>query len=270
MAFVELSRPDLVVRPRHHQTVPWLATPLPALTMVVVLIIIWELVARLSGLPAFILPEPGTVFSNLVNLLRDGTLTSNAGVTLEEAGVGLAIALLISLPLGYVLARVPVLERLLAPLLATSQAIPVLAVAPLLVLWLDTGMQMHVAVCALIVVFPLLVTCITAVRAIGIEYLEVARVFGVPWYERIARVELPLAAPVLLAGLKVGAALALTGAIVGEFVASSAGLGFLLNYYRDNLYTAGEFATLVVLALIGILVFSFISVLERVVARWQE
>lgn|GEM_PF-924936 len=269
----QLDRTDLLratkhSRRKHRPT--WPAVPWPALAMLAALIGAWELVARIAALPAFILPEPGTVFSSLVDLWRDGTLTSNAGVTLEEAGAGLGIALVIALPLGYAMARVRLLEQLLAPLLATSQAVPMLAVAPLLVLWLDTGLQMHVAVCAVIVVFPLLVSCITAIRGVSREYLEVAYVFGVPWYERILRVELPLAAPVLLAGLKVGAALALTGAIVGEFVASSSGLGFLLNYYRDNLYTAGEFATLVVLASIGILAFWFISRLERAVARWQE
>jgi NitT/TauT family transport system permease protein len=119
-------------------------------------------------------------------------------------------------------------------------------------------------------VFTLLVTTISGIRAVPREYIEVARVFGAPWWERVFRVELPLAAPALLAGLKVGVALSLTGAIVGEFVAADQGLGFLLNYYRENLYTAELFATLIVLAAIGIVLFSLVTALERIVARWQD
>lgn len=202
-------------------------------------------------------------------MLRDGTLTTAAAVTLEEAMGGLAIAIVIALPLGYALARVPSLEQFFSPLLAASQAIPVIAVAPLLVLWLDTGLVLKVTVSAVIVMFPLLVNSVVGIRGVPREYIEVAKVFGAPWWERVFRVELPLAAPVLLAGIKLGVALSLTGAIVGEFVAADQGLGFLLNYYRENLYTAELFATLILLAAIGIALFSVVTYFERIVARWQ-
>jgi NitT/TauT family transport system permease protein len=188
---------------------------------------------------------------------------------LQEAGLGLAIAAAIALPCGYIIAHVRLLEQFVAPLIAASQAVPAVAVAPLLVTSLGNGIQLKVVVCAVIVVFPLLVNAVTAFRGVPREYLEVARVFGVPRWETIARVEVPLAAPVLLAGIKLGVTLSLTGAIVGEFVASDQGLGFLLNFYRDSQLQPYAFATLVVLMIIGIAAYSFLSFLERKVAEWQ-
>jgi NitT/TauT family transport system permease protein len=124
-------------------------------------------------------------------------------------------------------------------------------------------------VCAVIVVFPLLVSTVTGIRSVAKEYLEVAHVFGAPWWEQVLRVEVPLAAPVLLSGIKLGITLALTGAVVGEFVASDQGLGYLLTFARQNFDTPLLYATLLVLAAIGIALYSFISFLERIVAQWQ-
>ena len=240
----------------------------PALSIVLV-VVAWDLLVRLGHYQQFILPGPGVVFSRMRDLIADGTLPTNAAVTMEEALFGFLIAALIALPLGYVLAHAPAVERFLAPLIAASQAVPAVAVAPLLVLWLDTGILPKVAVSAVIVVFPLLVNTITGIRGVPREYIEVARVFGAPLWEQIARVELPLAAPVLLGGVKLGLTLSLTGAVVGEFVASDQGLGFLLNVYRDNLDAPSLFAALLVLAALGVTLYSFISLLERIVAKWQ-
>lgn len=253
-----------VARTRSH----WPGALAPLITIAMMLIA-WELVARSGRYPAFILPQPLDVFHRLIDATTDGTLPQAAATTLQEAGLGFAIAALIALPLGYTLAHAPLAERFLAPLIAASQAVPAVAVAPLLLLWLGNGLLPKVAVCAAIVVFPLLVTTITAVRGVGKEYLEVARVFGAPLLEQVVRIEAPLAMPVLLGGVKLGLTLSLTGAVVGEFVAADQGLGFLLNLTRENLDTPLLFATLLVLAAIGIALYAFVSYLERVVATWQ-
>jgi NitT/TauT family transport system permease protein len=137
------------------------------------------------------------------------------------------------------------------------------------VLWLDTGLQPKVAVCAVIVFFPLLVTTITGIRGVPREYREVAAVFGAPWWETVTRVELPLAAPVLLGGAKLGLTLSLTGAVVGEFVSSSQGLGFLVNFYGENQDTTSVFAALVALGALAIVLYTAVSIAEKVVAGWQ-
>jgi NitT/TauT family transport system permease protein len=239
--------------------------PLSSLALVLAA---WQIAARPGHFATFILPPPGDVFASLRDLLGNGTLGGAAAVTLEEAGGGMLVAMLVAFPLGYLLARVPLLEQFFAPIIAASQAVPMLAISPLLVIWLDTGLQLKIVVCTVIVGFSLLINTITGIRGVPREYIEVAKVFGVPWWERIISVEVPIAAPVLLAGVKVGVSLALTGAIVGEFVAADQGLGFLLNYYRENLYTAELFATLIVLCAIGITLFTFVTLLERMVARW--
>jgi NitT/TauT family transport system permease protein len=244
-------------------------TPLAPLLTVALALALWEMVARLGRYQEFILPRPLAVFNRLRELLADGTMPANTAATLQEALIGFALAALVALPLGYALAHLPLAERFLSPLIAASQAVPAVAVAPLLVLWLGNGSAPKVAVCAVIVFFPLVVTTITGVRGVAREYLEVARVFGAGRAETIRRVEVPLAAPVLLGGVKLGLTLSLTGAVVGEFVAADQGLGFLLNFYRDNFDTPALFATLLTLAILGIALYAFITLLERIVAQWQ-
>ncbi len=241
----------------------------PALTAAF-LIVGWEAIARLGNYPEFVLPRPGVVFSRAKDMLADGTLTSNGWVTLQEAGIGFAIALAIALPLGYLIAHAPWLERLVAPMVAASQAVPIIALAPLLYLWLSNGMLPKIAASAVVVFFPLLVNTMTGIRGVAKEYHEVAHVFGAYWWERVFLVELPLAAPVLLGGIKLGFTLSLTGAVVGEFLGASEGLGFLLNYYQENLDTPALFATLLALSVIGTTLYSLVTLLERIVLRWQE
>jgi NitT/TauT family transport system permease protein len=240
----------------------------PALTAALVLVG-WEAIARLGRYQEFVLPLPGVVLERTRDMLADGTLITNSWVTLQEAGIGFAIALVIAVPLGYLIAHVPWLGRLTAPIIAASQAVPIIALAPLLYLWLSNGMMPKIAASALVVIFPLLVNTTTGIRGVGKEYHEVARVFGAYWWERVFLVELPLAAPVLLGGIKLGFTLSLTGAVVGEFLGAGSGLGFLLNYYQENLDTPALFATLLALGVIGITLYSFVSMWEGIVHRWQ-
>lgn len=255
-------------RARTTRAEQWAARIAP-FAAIAVLIALWQILAESGAFRTFVLPFPLAVWQELVSRSLDGTLITNAGATLQEAGEGFALAALIALPLGYLLAHIPLLERFLSPLIAASQAIPAVAVAPLLLLWLGNGLLPKVVVCTVIVFFPLVITTLVGVRGVAREYLEVARVFGVPLWEQIFRVELPLAAPVLLGGAKLGLTLSLTGAIVGEFVASNQGLGYLLTFSEENLDTPLLFATLVVLGGTGVLLYWCISVLERIVARWQ-
>ena len=246
-----------------------LSALLAPLLSAALLLALWDAVARLGRYPEYVLPRPGVVFARLRELLADGTIPAHAGTTLTEALVGFALAALIALPLGYLLAHVKVAERFMAPLIASSQAVPAVAVAPLLIIWLGNGAPPKVAVVAVVVFFPLVVNTITGLRGVAREYLEVARVFGAPWWVTILRVEAPLAAPVLLGGAKLGLTLSLTGAVVGEFVAADSGLGFLLNFYRENFDIPALFATLLTLGAIGVALYSIVSILERIVARWQ-
>src|SRR5579862_5327344 len=151
----------------------WLSWLAPII-MIALLLVIWEVVVRAGQYPSFLLPTPEEVFQRWRDAVADGTIPSNAATTLEEAGIGFLLAALVALPGGYVLAHVALLERFFAPLIAASQAVPAVAVAPLLVVWLGNGATPKVLVCAVVVFFPLLVGAVTGLRGVPHEYLEVA------------------------------------------------------------------------------------------------
>ncbi len=249
----------------------FLANVVAPLLTIAALLVAWEAVRRVGAYPAFILPAPGAVAQRLGQVWADGTLPRNMWVTLSEAGSGFGIALAAALALGYALAKTPLLEVVATPLIAASQAVPAVAIAPLLVLWLGTGIAPKVAIVAVIVFFPLLVTTIAGLRGIERSLLEVARVFGATRWQTLWRVELPLAAPSLLSGLKLGLTLALTGAVVGEFVGADSGLGYLITWSRESAFdTSLLFAALIILMVLSTVLYGAVSILERIVLQWRD
>ncbi len=256
---------------RHQRTGnPVLGAIAPVITGALV-VGVWEGVRRLGNYPSFILPSPVAVAIRLSEAWVDGTLPRNMLVTLNEASVGFGIALAGALVLGYILAKVAFLEVLVAPLIASSQAVPAVAIAPLLVLWLGVGIAPKVAVVTVIVFFPLLVTTISGLRGVEKDMLEVARVFGASRRQIFWYVEIPRAAPALLSGLKLGLTLSITGAVVGEFIAADSGLGYLINWSREGSFdTSLLFASLLVLMLLSSVLYGAVSLLERIVLRWRD
>ena len=250
---------------------PWLVGVLGPVITVLAIVLLWEVVRRVGAYPAFILPSPLAVATRLGEIAADGTLWRNTQVTVSEAGLGFGLALLAALMLGYPLARVPALEIVATPLIAASQAVPAVAIAPLLVLWLGTGLAPKVVIAAVIVFFPLLVATITGLRGVERSLLEAARVFGATRRQIFWYVEVPLAAPALLGGLKLGLTLALTGAVVGEFVASDSGLGYLINWAREGSFdTSLLFAALIVLMALSTILYGAVSIAERILLQWRD
>jgi len=231
---------------------------------------VWEAVSRAGLVDAYILPSPALVAQEFWIELTDGTLPANAVVTLQEALSGFALAAVIAGVAGYVIAHIRPLEALAAPFIAASQAVPVVAVAPLLILLLGGGLWSKTIICAVVVVFPLLITVVTGLRGVERDYHDVARVFGASRLQTITLVELPLAAPTLLSGLKLGLTLSIIGAVVGEFVQADSGLGFLINSASGNFVAAPKYAALIALILLSITLFGCVTLLERVVLRWRD
>jgi NitT/TauT family transport system permease protein len=196
-----------------------------ALLSFVAFLALWQGVVWLGGYPAFILPTPVTVVKRLDDLMADGALWFHTWVTLREVLAGLGLGMLAAVLLGYGLAHSSVAERLLAPYIVASQSVPVVAVAPLIVIWFGTGMLSKVVVCALTVFFPILVNTVVGVRSVERDLHDLMRSLEASRWQVIRLLEVPAALPVLLGGLKVGATLAVIGAVVGEFVASTRGLG---------------------------------------------
>jgi NitT/TauT family transport system permease protein len=260
------------VHPRGHHILsrrqPVVFRLLLALIIGGIILVGWGLLARASD-PS-ILPAPTQVWARFVTALSDGTYLPALVTTAEEAIWGWLIAAAIALPLGYLIGLFRALEDTIAPYLAGSQAMPIVAIAPLLVVWLGFGALPKIVVCALIAFFPMLATTASGVRGVPSDLRDAARVFGAGGLSLARYVDLPLAARTIFAGMKVAAALAVTGAVVGEFVSSDQGLGFLLLFGRENFDTPLMFVALISLMALGALTYTAVSLVERFVLRWDD
>lgn len=244
--------------------------PLLALFSLALFVGVWWLVARFAGLPAFILPAPEAVWMRFLESLADGTLAGNAGITLAEILLGLAAGVGTATVLGYLIARSSLLERVLSPYLVASQAIPLIAIAPLLVIWFGPGMFSKVLVCALTVFFPVLVNTVVGVRAVPQPLHDLLRSMHATRRQTLLKLEIPAALPVFLGGLRVGATLAVIGAVVGELVGSDSGLGFLINVGRGQYDTALVFVAIFVLMALAVSLYSVVAYAEARLLVWQE
>ncbi|MCS7179040.1 MAG: ABC transporter permease [Anaerolineae bacterium] len=228
---------------------------------------LWEGVVRLAEYPPFILPAPGDVFRRLGTLLADGSLWRHTGVTLGEILAGLSLGTLVATALGYLLAHFPVAERLLSPYIIASQAVPVVAVAPLLVIWFGPGLLSKILVCALVVFFPILVNTVVGVRSVEPELRDLMRTLEAGRWKTFLFLEVPAALPVLLSGLKIGATLSVIGAVVGEFVASNRGLGYLIKQGQQLYDTPLVFVGIGMLVVLAQTLYGTVALAERFLLR---
>jgi NitT/TauT family transport system permease protein len=227
----------------------------------------WLVVAR--NIPAFILPPPERVATRFVSAVADGTWWTSTRVTLVESLLGFALGFVVANLLGYLLAHIPLLARMIGPYIPASQALPIVAIAPLLILWLGYGLASKVAAAALLVFFPMLINTVSGLRRIDPSLREVALVYGANRWQILRHVEVPLAMPTILSGVKISFTLAVTGATVAEFMGADRGLGVLLNVASRGLFdTALVFVALLTLVALAMLAYGLVTVLERVLIRW--
>jgi NitT/TauT family transport system permease protein len=231
---------------------------------------VWEFVVRLGGYPPFILPSPGRVYAKLVSVLADGLLWWHTRITLAEVLGGLALGLAAATVLGYLLAKSRSLERIISPYIVASQSVPIVALAPLLVIWFDTGQLSKVLVCALTIFFPMLVNTIVGIRSVEPDLVDLMRSLRATRWQTFTLLEVPSALPILLGGLKVAVTLSVIGAVVGEFVAADRGLGFLINVARGNFDTSLMFVALFTLVNIALVLYLLVVLLENLLLRWRR
>lgn len=234
--------------------------------------ILWQVSAALMSESAqrFLVPTPGAVANRLLKLLRDGSLWYHVGITLTEMGLGLLVGTFCAALLGYAVAHSRLVAYILEPIIVTSQAVPIVALAPLLTVWFGPGIASKVVVCALIVFFPILVNVTTGLKSIDPRLRDLFRLLEASRSQVLLHLEIPGALPAFLAGLKVGGTLSAMGAVVGEFVASTEGLGYLVKQ-GQNLYDLPMmFVAILVLMIIATAVYGLLTALERVLLRWQR
>lgn len=233
-------------------------------------LLLWQLAVWLLKLPAFILPSPGQVLERSMIAIKDGTLIRNLSATLLEVIVGLLFGSLLATGLGYSLARSRLLERVLSPFLVASQAIPMVAIAPLLVIWFGPGLFSKILICALIVLFPVLVNTVVGLRAVPESLRDLMRSMRATRIQMLRYLEIPSAMPVLLGGLRIGATLSVIGAVVGELVGADRGLGFLINVGRGQYDTALVFVAVFTLILMALCLYGSVLFIERHLLKWQK
>lgn len=241
-----------------------------ALISLTLFLLLWQATVTLAHLPAFILPSPADVWSRFVRAFADGSLLFHTGVTLLEILLGLLAGTLGAIVLGYLIAKSRLLERLLSPYLVASQAVPLVAIAPLLVIWFGPGMFSKVLICALIVFFPVLVNTVVGVRAVPPALHDLMRSLGATRRQILAKLEVPAALPIFFGGLRIGATLSVIGAVVGELVGADSGLGFLVNVGRGQYDTALVFVAVFTLIAMALSLYGMVAWLEKRFLIWQK
>ena len=239
------------------------------LAAVLLFLLTWQGLVQLLSLPAFILPAPLLVAQRFSRAISDGTLLRHSAATMLEVIAGLSIGVLLATLLGYALAKSTFLENLLQPFLVASQAIPTVAIAPLLVIWFGAGIFSKILICTLIVFFPVLVNTVVGLRAVPQNLRDLMRSLRASRWQTLRLLELPAALPVLLGGLRIGATLSVIGAVVGELVGADRGLGFLINVGRGQYDTALVFVGVITLVAMALLLYGAVLWLEKRLLRWQ-
>lgn len=227
----------------------------------------WELAAR--SYADFIVPAPRVVAERWWDIAADGSLVRHTAVTLREVLTGLIVGVLAAFWCGYAIAKSRIIAFTLMPYLIALQAIPIVAVAPLLIIWFGPELKSKVIICALLVFFPMLVNTVLGIRNIPPELRDLMRALEATPLQTFWKLELPAAMPVVIGGLKVSATLSVIGAVVGEFVSANEGLGYLINFGRGIYDTPLVMAAVLTLTMLALLLYGLATWLEHILLDWR-
>lgn len=227
-------------------------------------LVAWQLVVLAGNLQPSILPPPLRVAERFVEAFAEGTMQPHLAATLTEIAWGFGVGAVLALIAGYAMARSRFAERILSPYIVAAQAIPILALAPLLTIWFGIGLTSKVIICALIVFFPIAVATMVGIRSVDPRLLELGRSLRATRRQILWTIEIPAALPSILGGIRVGVTLSVIGAIVAEWAGPSRGLGVLINIARGSLFDIPlVFATLLTIALVGVGLYLIVVLVER-------
>jgi len=245
----------------------WIAWIAP-LILLAVLLGLWEVLTRSLGVPTYILPAPSRIAAAFG--VHFATLLHHATITLAEIVLGLVLGGLGGFVLAVAVFYSAILERALYPLIIASQMIPVFAIAPLLIVWMGYGLWPKATVAALIAFFPIVVNASAGLRAPSEDSVELFRSLNASRWQIFRKLRLPASLPSLFSGLKVATTLAVVGATIGEWVGARRGLGFLMLQSNALLRVDLVFAAILMLALLGLLLFGGLRIIERRLLRWRK
>lgn len=229
---------------------------------------IWELASRFTDVPVYILPAPSAIVERLIRSWA--LLWEHSVVTLTEIGIGFAVGVVLGLALAIPIAYSTIFRNTVYPLIVASQAVPKIAIAPLMVLWLGFDIMPKIVVTALMVFFPVTVTAAEGFSSVDRNLLDLLRSVHASQAQIFFKIRFPHALPQIFSGLKIGITLAVVGAVVGEWVGADSGLGYLLVYANTLLDSTLLFASLILLIAIGVVLFVIVGILERLLLPWHR
>jgi len=258
------------VLPRKHRFSMRRARQLVPILTVIIVVVIWQIIVSAKIYPPFIIPSPLVVVNKGIQVISDGSLLYHTGVTFGNVIAGLLVGLALAISLGYLIAKTPLLEDFLSPIIVAVQSAPVVAYAPLLVIWFGSGPTSKIVTGALIVFFPMLMNTIVGIRSVPQPLRDLMISMRATRWQTFTKLEVPAAMPVLIGGLKISATLAVIGAVVGEFISANAGLGFLINLSRSQYDTPLVIISVITLTLIARFLYGLVSLMERFVLSWQN
>ncbi|PWJ82360.1 NitT/TauT family transport system permease protein [Pseudaminobacter salicylatoxidans] len=233
---------------------------------IAVLIAVWTVSCRIFDIPEAVLPSPDQVAAAFAGNL--GLLAREGWVTLQETALGFALAMLVGIPFAIAIANSRPLNLMFYPLLVALQSVPKVALAPIVLVWLGTGIESKLAIVWLVAFFPIIIDTAAGLRSTPRDLIELARSLKASPWQVFYKVQFPAALPFVLTGAKVAITLAVIGAVIGEFMGSSNGLGYLLLSATSQLNSSLAFASLFALSFLGLGVYAVVELVEIGLARW--
>lgn len=235
---------------------------------VVLILLVWEAAIQVFDIQRFLLPRPGDVLATLWESRE--ILLEESWVTFQESLLGFLLAVAVAVPVAILLTFSKIAARIIYPVLVISQVIPKVAVAPLLVVWMGFGVAPKILLAFLVAFFPIVVNTATGLNNLEPKMIYLARSMGASTWQTFVYFRLPSSLPIFFAGLKVGVTFAVIGALVGEFVGAGSGLGHLTVIAMGSLNTELVFASIIVMAVIGVAMYVVIEILERLLVPWSR
>ena len=248
------------------RTARWLGAQLPALVIFAVFIVLWQLAVSFLDVREYLLPSPGSVLRAMFgDEIPWGRHIWVTGVEIVGAFVVAGVA---GVVLGMAIAWSETLARALTPFLVFVNTLPKVAIAPLFLMWMGYGILPNVLIGALIGFFPVVINTAVGLTQIDDDLIDLGRVFNAPKWKVFVKIRVPNAYPYILSALKITATAAVVGAIVGEFVASQRGLGYVIITSQSSMNTPVAFAALVWISILGLALFALVAALSRLLAPW--
>jgi len=251
---------------RFLRILPWIVTP----ALVILIVIAWQIYVTVGKVNPFVFPPPAAVGEAFVVLLLDPATWSEVGVTVTEIISGFAIAVVLGIIVGVVLGKLPWLELSIRPLIVISQVAPKVAFIPLFVIWFGFGMTSKIVLAALLAFFPVMLNVLLGVRSVEQGQREVMSSLNATRGQTFTQLELRSLQPYLFAGMEVAIVLATIGAIVGEYLGGSEGLGAMVVRAMNSLDAARTFALILLLSLIGLVLYLIVNEAKRFFIPWHE